>query len=95
MGPGHGVIGGGILQQPGRFAHDVGTGRADQAGSTGIHGFRALGGAAQHQHRFAQGGRLLLQAAGIGQQQGAAPHRRHQLVVIEGLGEEGAGMVAE
>ena len=95
MGPGHGLVGGRIIQQVAGLGHDVGAVGADQLGRARLHSLRALRGAAQHQHRLTQRWRLLLQTTRIAQHQGGAAHRRHQLVVIEGFHQKGAGVVAE
>ena len=95
MGPGHGLISRRIIQQAAGLGHDVGAVGADQLGRARLHSLGALRGAAQHQHRLTKGWRLLLQTPRIAQHQGGAAHRRHQLVVIEGFHQEGAGVVAE
>ena len=58
-------------------------------------GFRPLGQLAQHQQRLAQGRRLLLDTAGIGEDQIAAAHQVDEGEVVQRLGEMDAAGLAE
>ena len=84
---GHGAVGAGIAQQLVRLRHDaVGIG-ADELDRARGHRLGALGGVAHHQHRLAQRRGLLLDAAGIGQDQGAAVHQVDERQVVLRLDE--------
>ena len=95
VGPGHGAVSLRVLQQPAGLRQDRFAVSADQLRRAGLHRLGPLGGATQHQHRLAQSRGFLLQTARIGEQQGAAPHGRHQPVVVERFGEEGSWMGPE
>ena len=93
--PGQCLICRGLSEQQARLRHDVGAIRAHKLGFASGGPIGALGGAPHQQNGLAQSRHLFLKAAGIGEHQGCASHRCHQLVVVKQLGEEGAGMAAE
>ena len=76
----HRGVGGGVVEQPLGLAHDRGGIGADQFRGPGRDPLGALGGLAHHQHRLAQRGSFLLDAAAVGQ---------HQLGDVEQPGEIG------
>ena len=54
-----------VIQQAGGRLENASPFRADQLQDPGLDPFRTLGDLAQHQHGYAEGGRLLLDAARI------------------------------
>lgn len=67
-------IGGGVIQQARELAVDGPLLRADEAERAGLHALGALGGVAHDEDGLSEGGRLLLDAARIGEDEVAAGH---------------------
>ena len=62
----------GIGEEARRLRHDCGAVRADQARDPGLNSFGPFGLGSQHEHRLTERGGLLLDAAAIGEGEGAA-----------------------
>ena len=68
---------------------------ADQPHGAGRHRLGPLGGVAHDQHRLAERGRLLLHAAGVGEDQVRAVHQVDEGQVVERLDQVDVGDAAE
>ena len=83
VGEAHGGVGGRVIKQTAcPRDQPLGVG-ADQLNRAGCHRLRPLGGVAGDQHRLAERGRLLLHAAGIGDDQRGAPHQLNEGQIVE------------
>ena len=89
---GHGVVGALVPDQPLRHGDDVILYHAAELHGPGLYRLRPLRLPAHHQHRLAQGGGLLLKAAGVGHHQMAAGHQVVHLVHRQRGDEVDAGM---
>lgn len=76
-----------VRKEPAYLADDEVVVGADELDGAGVEGFRALGGAAHHEHRFAETRRLLLDAAGVSEDEGGFLHEVDKLEVLERLDE--------
>ena len=86
------------VEEPRGLGHDARPVGADEAHRAGLDRLRALGGLAHHEHGLAERGRLLLDAAGIGEHQVRAAHevdegdvvQRRQQVHVRGTAQDAA-----
>ncbi|MOA27169.1 hypothetical protein D3C78_1480220 [compost metagenome] len=74
-----------IHQQAVQFTNDIGDVGADQLNGASSHSFRTLGGITHHQYRLAEGGGLLLNSAGVGEDDMGAAHQVHKRQVVQRL----------
>lgn len=79
---GHGSVLTRVVQQAGELAVDGLLLGADEAQRAGLHALGPLGGVAHDEHGLAERGRLLLDAAGVGEDQVRA---RHEVMEVHDL----------
>ena len=91
----HAAVGVRLLEQLARVADDRVVFDAREPHRAGCDGLRALRLAAQHQDGFAEGGRLLLQAAGIRHHEMAARHQVVHLLDVDRVDEMDARHAAQ
>ena len=84
----HPRIGVGIVEQRRHLGKEQLLVGAHQFGKPQFHGLRAFGCFSGNQHRFPKGWRLLLNPARISDHKMAALQQKHQLGVIDRLGQE-------
>ncbi len=85
---GHLVVVGRILEEAADFGDDEVVVGTDEFDGAGVEGFGALGGVAHHEDRFSEAGGFFLDAAGVGEDEGALLHQVDEFQVLEGLDEE-------
>lgn len=95
VGAGHGGVGAGVGEQFGEGGGDGVALGADEAGGAGGDAFFAFGGVAHDEDGFAEGGSLLLDAPGVGEDEVGAVHEGDKFGVGEGGDEMEVGEGAE
>ena len=90
-GLGHLFVGLLVVEQGADFVNDEVVIRSYQMDCTAFEGLGALGGVAHHEDGLAQAGSLFLDAAGVGEDQGALLHQVYEFQILEGFDEEEVG----